>query len=192
MWLWLGFLINTRPSSSRKIHSIIPFSILFYLGLEFRLRERKSELKWRFARIPSRVCMTVQVLSLAEHLFPLLFSFLIFMFCILIIFVVLILDLCKHFLVSWSCVDITWCFWNCWIVLLNSRCLLSYEKLNHFLACSGYLDEGLKGEISNTGTLGFNLIAWCLKENYGLRNHWFDNRVPNEPKLIEKSMKIDY
>jgi len=33
------------------------------------------------------------------------------------------------------------------------------EKLNHFLACCGYLNEGLKGEISNTGNLGFDLIA---------------------------------
>ena len=102
-------------------------------------------------------------LSISFLFSSLLFSKFRFMFCTLIIFVVLILDLCKYLLVSWSCVDIIWCFPNCWIVLSNSRSLLSCEKLYHFLACYGYLEEGLKDEVSNTGILGFNLIAWCLE-----------------------------
>jgi len=40
---------------------------------------------------------------------------------------------------------------------------LSCEKSDHFLACYWYFDEGLKGEMSNAGTLAFDLIVWSLE-----------------------------
>jgi len=42
---------------------------------------------------------------------------------------------------------------------LDPKSLLSYEKLNHLLTCYGYLDEGLKDEISSIRILGFDLIV---------------------------------
>ena len=168
-WGWLGFPINTHPSSSRRhtSHHSILHIILFRIRVQILEGERVSwsedlqECHPGFARQFKRVLW----LSICYLFFSFLFSFLNIDLCfvILIIFNVLILDLCKHMLVSWCCVDIIWCFRNCWIVLSNSRSLLSCEKIDHFLACCGYSDEGLKGEISSIGILRFELIEWCLE-----------------------------